>query len=243
MDEETKTRIAWDFPEAGSHPDRKVQVVEIAVFLFLVVPSLAVSFFAVKQGRVGFTLTAVATILRDLALVSLIAFFLWRNKERFASIGWRAKNLSREIEVGVILFVPMFFFIGGLEAFLKGLGFSTPSTPLPSSLTASGVGESILAFILVCVVAVSEETIFRGYLILRFEGIGVKPVVSVVLSALIFGMGHGYEGSAGVVSIFAIGFIFAIVYLWRRSLVAPITMHFLQDFIGIVLLPLLRQGR
>ena len=27
-----------------------------------------------------------------------------------------------------------------------------------------------------------------------------------------------------------------------RSLVAPITMHFLQDFIGLVLLPLLKAG-
>ncbi len=243
MDDEKKTRIAWDFPEAGAHPDRRVQVAEIAVFLFLVVPSLAFSFFAIKQGRVGFALTAVATILRDLALVGLIAFFLWRNREAFASIGWKAKNLFREVEVGLMLFVPTFFIMGWLEMGLKSLGFSTPATPRPSYLVAAGAGDMVLAFILVCVVAVAEETIFRGYLILRFEGIGVKPVASVVLSALIFGMGHGYEGSAGVVSIFAIGLVFAVVYLWRRSLVAPITMHFLQDFIGIVLLPLLKLGR
>jgi membrane protease YdiL (CAAX protease family) len=29
------------------------------------------------------------------------------------------------------------------------------------------------------------------------------------------------------------------VYLWRGSLVAPIVMHFLQDFLAIVLLPIL----
>jgi membrane protease YdiL (CAAX protease family) len=29
----------------------------------------------------------------------------------------------------------------------------------------------------------------------------------------------------------------ALVYMWGRSLVAPIVMHFLQDIIGIVLLP------
>jgi membrane protease YdiL (CAAX protease family) len=38
------------------------------------------------------------------------------------------------------------------------------------------------------------------------------------------------------------GLAFALVYLWRKSLVAPIVMHFLQDFIGIVLLPLLGMG-
>lgn len=52
--------------------------VELAVFLFLIGPSMVLSFFAVKQGSLGFGLVAVATIFRDLALVSLVLFFLWR---------------------------------------------------------------------------------------------------------------------------------------------------------------------
>ena len=36
------------------------QLVEVSVFLFLIVPSLALSFFAIKQGSLSFTLTAVA---------------------------------------------------------------------------------------------------------------------------------------------------------------------------------------
>jgi membrane protease YdiL (CAAX protease family) len=32
----------------------------------------------------------------------------------------------------------------------------------------------------------------------------------------------------------------ALVYLWRRSLVTPIVMHFLLDFLAIVLVPLLK---
>jgi membrane protease YdiL (CAAX protease family) len=35
------------------------------------------------------------------------------------------------------------------------------------------------------------------------------------------------------------GVVFAVVYLWRGSLVAPMVMHFLQDFLAIVVLPLL----
>jgi hypothetical protein len=37
----------------------------------------------------------------------------------------------------------------------------------------------------------------------------------------------------------ALGMVFAFVYLWRGSLVAAMAMHFLQDFTGILLLPLL----
>jgi membrane protease YdiL (CAAX protease family) len=32
---------------------------------------------------------------------------------------------------------------------------------------------------------------------------------------------------------------FALVYLWRKSLVAPIVMHFVQDFVSIVVVALL----
>jgi membrane protease YdiL (CAAX protease family) len=89
---------------------------------------------------------------------------------------------------------------------------------------------------------VSEETIFRGYLILRFEAVTASPLGAAVLSSLVFSVGHGYEGSAGLITIGTMGFAFALIYLWRQSLVAPIVMHFLQDFIGLVIVPLLSKG-
>ena len=42
-----------------------------------------------------------------------------------------------------------------------------------------------------------------------------------------------------MVTVGTMGLVFAVIYLWRQSLVAPMVMHFLQDFIGIVLAPLL----
>jgi membrane protease YdiL (CAAX protease family) len=89
------------------------------------------------------------------------------------------------------------------------------------------------------VVALAEETLFRGYLILRFQALLRSSAWAVLLSSAIFSVGHGYEGSAGLVTVGVMGVVFAVVYLWRRSLVAPIVMHFLQDFLSIVLLPLL----
>jgi membrane protease YdiL (CAAX protease family) len=225
------------FPDIGVRPDRRIQAVETAVFLLLIVPSLAFSFFAIKRGTVGFTLTAVATIFRDLALVSLVLFFLWRNGERVIRIGWRAAHLREEIALGLVLFIPFFVFTSGIEALLNAAGLTSPAIPRPSFLTAAGTGQFVLAFVLVSVVAAAEETIFRGYLILRFEALSGKPVLAVVLSSFVFSLGHGYEGSAGVVTVGVMGLIFALVYLWRRSLVAPIIMHFLQDFMGLVLLP------
>jgi len=218
------------------------QLVEVSVFLFLIIPSMALSFFAIKQGSLSFVLVAISAILRDLALVSLIFFFIWRNNEPFTWIGWTYKSSRKEIALGIVLFIPFSFGTGLLEKGLRAVGLSAPSTPLPSFLAARGMGEFLLALVLVGIVALAEETIFRGYLILRFKAVTANPTVAALLSAAIFSLGHGYEGSAGVVTVGVMGLVFAFLYMWRKSLVAPIVMHFLQDFIGIVLLPLLGKG-
>ena len=218
------------------------QLVEVSVFLFLIVPSMVLSFFAVKQGSLSFVLVAFATILRDLALVSLILFFVWRNGEPVNWIGWTFKNVWKETVLGIGLYIPFFFAAGFFENALRVAGLSVPSTPLPSFMAARGMVEFSLAIVLVAVVALAEETIFRGYLILRLKAITISPTAAALLSAAIFSLGHGYEGSAGVVTVGVMGLVFALVYMWRQSLVAPIVMHFLQDFIGIVLLPWLGKG-
>jgi membrane protease YdiL (CAAX protease family) len=217
---------------------QKEQIMEVSVFLFLIVPSLIISFFIFKQGSMSFELIALSSILRDLALVSLILFFLWRNGEPLEWIGWRYKNARTEIGLGILLFIPFSFGSGLLEKGLRMVGFTAPAT-LPSVVTEKNTAEFLLAVVLVIVVALAEETIFRGYLILRFKNIMANTVSAVLTSAVIFSLGHGYEGSAGVITVGVMGVVFAIIYLWRQSLVAPMVIHFLQDFIGIVLVPLL----
>jgi len=221
------------------HPYWSRELVEICVFIFLILPSMVLSFFVVRQGGLSFQLVAFGTIARDLGLVCLILYFLWRNNEPLYWIGWTLKSAWGEAVLGLGLFIPFFLGVGVCESALRAAGLSFPSTPLPSYLAAKGAPELILAFILVGVVAVAEETIFRGYLILRFRALTARPTAAVLLSAFIFSLGHGYEGSAGVVTVGIMGVAFALVYLWRQSLIAPIVMHFLQDFAGIVLLPVL----
>jgi membrane protease YdiL (CAAX protease family) len=218
---------------------RKRQLVEVSAFLFLIIPSMVISFFVMKQGSMSFVLIAISTIMRDLALVSLILFFIWRNGEHLAMIGWSFKNVLKDAILGMWLFIPFFLSAGLIEKGLRMAGFNAPATQLPSLISGKNMAEFTLATLLVIVVAVAEETIFRGYLILRFKSITANNLIAVLLSSVIFSIGHGYEGSAGVITVGVMGIVFALVYLWRQSLVCPVVMHFLQDFIGIILLPLL----
>ncbi len=235
----TVTQNGGAEPENSRLSSRREQAAEVSVFLFLIVPSMIFSFFIVKQGGMSFVLVALSTILRDLGLVCLILFFARRNGERLEMIGWSFKNVRKDVLLGIWLFIPFFFGAGLLENGLRMIGFSAPAAPLPSLSAEKTAPEFLLAAVMVVVVAMAEETIFRGYLILRFRTVMANTSAAALLSAVIFSLGHGYEGSAGVVTVGVMGLVFALVYLWRQSLVAPMVMHFLQDFIGIVLLPLL----
>jgi membrane protease YdiL (CAAX protease family) len=228
----------WPTPKGAV----REHTIELLVFLFLIVPSLVLSLFATEvateAAAVGsFPLVAVATILRDLALVALVLFFLWRNAEPLTQIGWTTRRALREVLLGVGLYVPATLAAALVDLALTHVGLSAPSHP-PHELSPTHA-ETPLAVVLVLVVAIAEETIFRGYILSRLREATHSTSLSVLLSAGIFAVGHGYEGSAGVVSVGFLGVVFALVFVWRKSLVAPITMHFCQDFVAVILVPAL----
>lgn len=221
-------------------PPRRVAVIELLVFCSLIVPSLAASALFIRNLQAGFGLMAIISILGDGALVSLILYFLWRNGERRRRIGWRFAHPVREALLGCVLFVPFYFVMLWLARLLVSVGLYAPKSP-PSWLLPHGVAQTALAVVLVTVVAVCEETIFRGYLILRLKAATRSTAAAVLISSVIFSLGHAYEGTVGVVVVGLMGVVLALVYLWRSSLVASMTIHFLQDLVGVVLLPLMLQ--
>jgi CAAX protease family protein len=220
-------------------PNRKVQLVEVSVFLFLILPALVLSFLTGSEINSRFAQVAITSVLNDLALLSLVLYFLWRNGESVREIGWNFDNLRPDIAWGLILFIPIVFGGNLLEAALHKAGLSAPSR-LPPFVPTSGFIKLILGFVIVTVVAVVEETIFRGYLMLRFMAVTGRASTAVILSSIVFSLGHGYEGLAGTVTVFVLGVVLALVYLWRNSLVTSIIIHFLTDFSSIVLPALLQ---
>jgi len=240
MTEEQNHIVQESSTEPPCLPSRQAIVLELCVFLFLIVPSMVLSFFAAGAGKINFVLLAISTIFRDLALVSLILFLAWRDKEPVSRLGLNVKDLGSDILLGFVLYIPFLFVIGLVTQLLTAIGLSSPSEPGPSFFRVGGRWEVALAVVLVVVVAVSEETIFRGYLIRRLQAATSSTTAAVLLSSIIFALGHGYEGSLGAVTVGVMGLSFALIYLWRQSLVVPIVLHFLQDFLAIVVAPYLR---
>ena len=125
-----------------------------------------------------------------------------------------------------------------IEKGFQHLGFSSQMNHLPKFLVFNGPEEILLVCVLIIVVAIAEETIFRGYLMLRFSRLTGSLSASVIISSVLFSLGHGYEGLATMVTIWISGMIVALIYVWRKSLVAPIVIHLLIDLYPLVLMPL-----
>jgi membrane protease YdiL (CAAX protease family) len=214
------------------------QNIELLVFLFFIVPSMVLSFFASSKGDANFVVTSIAVIMRDLSLVFLVLYFVWCSHEPFSLLGLRARDTSQEVTLGFLLFVPFFYGANLLGKFLVTIGLHAPRTASIPFVMNNGIGDLIVAVLLVIVVAFSEEIIFRGYLMLRFKGATASTFWAVIFSAVVFSLGHGYEGSAGVVTVGVMGLTFSLIYLWRGNLITAITIHFLQDFVSIVLIPI-----
>ncbi len=228
-----------DEPAIRSEGRRK-ELFEVAIFLLLIVPSMIISYLAFGKAKFGFSFLAISVILRDIALTCLVVFFLWRDGEPLARLGWKFTRLKQEAALGVALFLPILFGETIIQKVFEWFGLTSNLSRVARLLIPKSPFEIFLACILVTVVAVAEETIFRGYLMLRFNNLTGSIAAAVLISSVVFSIGHGYEGAANLGTVGVLGVILALIYVWRKSLVAPVVLHFLIDFVPLVLLPLSR---
>ena len=79
---------------------------------------------------------------------------------------------------------------------------------------------------------VAEELCFRGFVITRLTILTGSIWPGVLIGSLSFGLGHLYQGWAGVVIIGIYGVLFSLLFVARGSLVPCIIAHMLQDILA-----------
>jgi uncharacterized protein len=217
-------------------PSQRIYQFELFVLALFFLPTIAFSLLRGSVPHLPFHSVALSSIFQNSAYAALILYFVWRNREQMQDIGLSTRQWHRELLVGILLFLPFSIAVGLIERMFRLAGLSAP-TELPSFLLLTETTDYLLAPLFLVVVAFAEELIFRGYLIHRLKQLTGNIKAAVLISSLIFSLGHGYQGSLGVATVGAMGVLFGVVYLWRESLIAPMTMHLIQNFIGLVVAP------
>ena len=147
-------------------------------------------------------------------------------------LGLNKKNLAKGVVFGIIAFVSILFFTIFVEAILALFGINA-STGVEEILSQN----IVLILSAIFISPLCEEIFFRATLIDFFEKNLKNTNFSIILSAIVFSVFHfGYGSFLEVFGAFVAGIILAFIYKKSKTLIAPITAHFLYNLLTISLL-------
>jgi len=176
-----------------------------------------------------------------LCVLGIIAWRMRRRGMRWSDLGFSRPDRARRLWLQVPLALVVTLAVGGLanvgiarivEPHDTAARFGHLAGNLPLTLWWIAVGWAIGGF--------AEETIFRGWLLNRFEALfgGSRAATStaVVMQAALFGAVHAYNrGLHGFLTIGAVGLALGLLFLgFRRSLVPLVLAHGIMDMLGFL---------
>lgn len=160
--------------------------------------------------------------LRQLLGTSRVTFRDWRDDLILAAAFWIASMMVL-FAVGIVL---------------RLTHLPTPQKVL-AQLAPQSAFELLLWVILSISAGICEELTFRGYLLQQFSLSGRHVWIGVLVSSLLFGISHGYEGVSGIIAITIYGALFCMLAIQRASLRPGMMAHAWHDiFSGIALMVL-----
>lgn len=121
-------------------------------------------------------------------------------------------------------------FVNALKSFFDTMNEMVEKT-YGNLLRADDVFEMAFVFFIVAVIpAVSEEVMFRGYVQKSFE-LKMTPFRAIMITAVFFGLYH--FNPYGIVPLILLGVFFGYAAYKTNSIIVPMVLHFLNNFIAV----------
>lgn len=166
-------------------------------------------------------------------LLSAAVLGIWIFKERsFAALGLDAVWNQRFILANLFVIAACTFLVwqwlqvrklkgnipDSLRKQLKSIAEILPDSP----------SERKLFMVLAVTAGICEEILYRGFLMWYVESY-TGLTLAVVISILVFGLGHAYQGRAGILKTGAMGALLVGIYVVSGSLLGPMILHCVTD--------------
>jgi membrane protease YdiL (CAAX protease family) len=176
-------------------------------------------------GYPVFVATDYACRIFSLALL----YLLLRNEPTSLPIPWRlAVPSTKELLTALVGTITLISANVVAMAFIRYLNAHTwrvTRFPLPTN-SALQYFDGTVGMVLV---GLSEEAVFRFYLINLLLLRGTSPGMAIIASTLIFGGIHWSYGAGAVVFSTLAGLVLSIIFMSTRNLIAPIIAHAAYD--------------
>jgi membrane protease YdiL (CAAX protease family) len=137
------------------------------------------------------------------------------------------KDVLRDVALGAGLWA---VWVGLMNPHILGGGTNAAQGLLPR-----GILESLAWLPLALSAGFCEELAFRGYLQQQFQAITGRTGLAVLIQAIVFGIGHLYEGVGQVGRITLFGVLFGLLAVWRKSLRPGMIAHAWSDIFGVII--------
>ena len=188
----------------------------------------SVGFFGEHDRRYYLPFWASVAVLHWTSLV-LAAVFINRAGGQMSEIGFKLRSRGTVAVVGFIVGVGVVLIL-----IRQAWPASTGASPdwhvfYPATLTERAF------WVFMCLTAgFCEEFVYRGYGIRVLQLRGLRTWKAVALATTSFVFVHGLAGVFLFPFYFIAGLLFAIIFLWRRSLVPGICVHALFDLLALL---------
>jgi membrane protease YdiL (CAAX protease family) len=186
----------------------------------------------VPLARAGFLdlLAQLALVAQYLAWGALGMYLLWRAGVRLAEVGlrrYRLGDLAGGAAMAALIGIP------GLGLYLLARALNVNLTVLPSTLTDTWWRIPVLV-LSAAANAWAEEALVVGYLLSRLRQLGRQENPSLVVSAVLRGSYHLYQGFGGFVGNVVLGLVFGRIWQRTGRLWVLVTAHTLLDVVSFV---------
>jgi len=183
-----------------------------------------------------FGFVVAVSLLDTLAIVVLVSAFLRLRGERPADVLLGRGPLWPEVRRGIAYLPVVFALVIAMGAIIQKLApwlHNVPQNPLQAMLTSPW---RVAVFALVVVLAGGlREEIQRAFILHRFDQDLGGARVGLVVFSVAFGLGHLTQGFDAALITGTLGLLWGVLYLARRSMVAPAISHSLFNLLEIAL--------
>lgn len=145
-------------------------------------------------------------------------FMKFVDKEQFIELGFQTKNRLKDFIIGsiiglIIMTIGYFLLIYFKEIFFLKVNFK--------------LEELIKSILLFTIVAIVEETLFRGYILKNLMS-SFNKYTALILSSILFSIMHGVNPNISLFSLFdlfLVGIVLGLSYIYTKNLWFPIAIH------------------
>jgi membrane protease YdiL (CAAX protease family) len=178
------------------------------------------------SGDLSLTFIAVLSLVDATLVVSLVWLFLRASDEHARELLLGVRPRLPEAAFGLLLIPVSFLVAVSVIVLLTVLApwlHNVVRNPFEAMLRTT-TQQVVLAFVVMIAGGLREE-IQRAFILHRFEQSLGGAAVGLVIWSLAFGAGHLEQGRDVAIATAALGAFWGLVYLRRRSVVAPAVAH------------------